>query len=201
MNQFRLTKNEIISRFGKETHLEAIIQLLEKDLEKRGEVVCRVSINDMKLSEDDEKKFAFVAASEIQELIIESENPDIIFKQLLEDWTKGIPDMIKLADKLAARLRFDGIEEALFDFTQLIDSCHLLVNSLDSIRGIFESKKRKLPEGWKHLEANLQKAFHSLMDSWQTKNDQDMANIIEFDIADNLQSWVGLLNEFKQELK
>jgi hypothetical protein len=95
-------------------------------------------------------------------------------------------------------MRFDGLENSYNQFSHFIDSCHFLVSSLTSIRTLVDENSLIQIDEWASAEKLLWRCFDDLMSAFNSKNDNLIAEIIEYDLAQALQTWLGLLNKIQE---
>jgi len=197
MSQLNLNQNELLEVFDKSTELNYIIKHYEEEFQKLGEVICRISINELPLTEDDEKRFWCTPVSEIKSLKVDTENPIQLFKDVLSYWSTHLPHLINSSDHLAQSIKFKSMDQCAKELSDFIDHCHLLVNSLNSIGSLCQHRSYDLPAQWNSSELKLWKSFNELLDSFNNKNTRLMAEIIEYDLADSLQTWYEVLSQIK----
>lgn len=195
MGQLSLNQSDLLKIFSVETDLDRIIKHYEVEFEKQGEVICRININNAPLSEEDEQRMSDFPLSKISTFEIETENPNQLFADVVSYWKSHLPVLIETSDSLAQNIRFRGLEKNAATLSQFIDQCHMLVNSLNSIHSLCQHRELPLPERWSPSELKLWMAFNSLLDSFGAKNTNDMADSIEYDLADAFQNWFEIINE------
>lgn len=195
MSHLRLDQNELLRVFGPDSNLKYIITHYEEEFQKMGEVICRIHVNELHLSEDDEARLQNTPISEIKSLAVVTENPTDLFNDVLKYWKLHIPALITSADHLSQSLRFKSIDQSAVELSKFIDQCHLLVNSLNSISSLCQHRAITLPSQWSSSEFKLWKAFNELLDTFNNKNTTIMADIIEYDLGDSLQTWLEVLTE------
>jgi hypothetical protein len=196
MSHLILNQSELLRTFKTTTTLKDIISHFEKKMIDVGEVVCRVSINELSLSSDDESRFAETSVSEIRSLEIESENPKLLLTNVLEDWKKGIPEIIKSVDKTSEKIRFQGFDSVVSSFNSIIDACQFLVESLSYVGIMLKQQGNQPTDKWLILEKNLNDSFSNLVQACENKNSSLIADILEYDLANALQNWLDwLMNE------
>lgn len=195
MSHLNLDQNELLKVFGPESNLKYIIDHYEEEFQKKGEVICRIHLNELHLSEDDETRLQDTPISEIKSLAVDTENPISLFNDVLSYWKLHIPALIASADHLSQSLRFKSIDQSAVELSKFIDQCHLLVNSLNSINSLCQHRSLNLPNRWSDSEVKLWKAFNELLDTFNNKNTAIMADIIEYDLGDSLQTWLEVLSE------
>lgn len=197
MSHLSLDQKELLKLFGPDSALNMIIQHYEEEFQKKGEVICRIHLNELNLSEDDEHRLKNTPISEIKKLEVDTENPLQLYNDVLEYWKRHLPQLVLTSDKISQSLRFKSIDQSAVELSRFIDQCHLLVNSLNSINSLCQHRSMALPPHWSQTEMKLWKAFNELLDSFNSKNTSVMADIIEYDLADSLQSWLSVIAEMK----
>lgn len=200
MSHILIQQSELVNQFGGDMELTALISHFENEFEKKGEVVCKVRINELPLNEAEEIKFGSTPLKYIQSFEIETENPNQLLMDVLIRWQQELPTLIKLADHVADRVRFDGLEKTYTQFSRLIDACHLFVSSLTSIRTLLGDKNSITLEQWNEAEKKLWRCFDDLMSAFNSKNDNLIADIIEYEMAATFQTWLSLLNSLQEKL-
>lgn len=197
MSHITLNRDDLLKLFTVETALDQIIRYYESQFEQKGEVICRIKLNDLQLSEEDEQKFADMPLSKINSFEVETENPNQLFHDVLNYWKAHLPLLIQSADQLAQNIRFKRIEENALELSQFIDQCHMLVNSLGSIHSLCQHRSIPLSDRWSASELKLWMAFNELLDSFSSKNFSEMADAIEYDLADTFQTWLEILSQME----
>lgn len=195
MSHLSLNQEELLRVFAPNTDLDAIIRHYEAEFEQKGEVICRIRLNDLNLSEEDEHRFKDTPLANIHSLEVDTENPYQLFNEVLTYWKTHLPSLITSADRLSQNLRLKSLDQSAFDLSQFIDQSHLLVNSLNSISSLCQHREIQLPEKWNPTELKLWMAFNELLDSFNEKNTNQMADTIEYDLAHSLQIWSDVLAE------
>lgn len=195
MSHLSLKQDELLKLFEAHTELDSIIKHYEAEFEQKGEVICRIRLNDLNLTEDDEVRFRNTPLSKIEILEVVSEDPYQLFQDVLSYWKTHLPSVIAMADQLAINLRIKSLDNMAIELSQFIDQSHLLVNSLNSISSLCQHRSIALPETWSKTELKLWMAFNELLDSFSEKNISVMADTIEYDLADALQNWMDVLAE------
>lgn len=195
MSHLSLNQQDLLQIFEPQTELDFIIRHYEIEFEQRGEVICQIRLNNLNLSEEDEQRFRATPLALIHSLEMDTEDPNQLFHDVLTYWRTQLPSLIKSADRLSMSLRFKSIDQNAVELSQFIDQSHLLVNSLNSISSICIHKDIVLPPEWSTCEKNLWKAFNELLDSFNDRDTTTMAEVIEYDLANALQTWLEVLSK------
>jgi hypothetical protein len=200
MSHLLIQQDELVNQFGGDMELTALISHFESEFEKKGEVVCRVRINDLPLNEAEEIKFGTTPLKLIQSFEIETENPNQLLVDVIFRWQHELPNLITLTDQVSDRVRFDGLEKSYLQFSKLIDACHWFVSSLTSIRTLLTEKNMGDLEKWNEAEKKLWRAFDDLMSAFNSKNSNLIADIIEYELATTLHAWLTLFNIIQETI-
>ena len=200
MKKLMLSPVEIALQFTQAKTLGELMRATEDDLQKKGEVICRFSVNDLLFSENDEKQFSEMPVSEIQKFEIEHESTSHIFNEVLTSWVDSLDKMVVSCDELSKKIRFDGQEGHLGDLVKMIDSCHFLVESLVSMRSLNKENIDKLLKKWNENEILLLKSVEETLNAFEKKDFVLMADVLEYDLAHSLHCWKELLAELLQSI-
>ncbi len=141
MSHLNLDHSELLQVFGPYSDLKSIIHHFEEEFQKKGEVICRIHVNELHLSEEDENRLKDTPISEIKTLSVDTENPLLLFKDVLTYWKQHLPHLIESSDQLSQHLRFKAIDQCAMELSKFIDQCHLLVNSLNSINSLCQHRR------------------------------------------------------------
>ncbi|MFN7729680.1 MAG: hypothetical protein ACK5P7_11035 [Bdellovibrio sp.] len=181
--------------------LKDLIQRLEAEFQKRGEVVCQFVINDLALHESDEVKLGATKMSDIQKVEVRSEKPSALLIDIVHNWELELPKMVTLSDNLAQSLRLKGIEGQYTPFVQLIDSCQFLIESLVSMDSIIDTDLFMDRAIWMQNEKLMTEAVGQALGAFEKKDFAILADVLEYDIANALQAWFDLLKDLGGQLR
>lgn len=190
-----ITQKEIRDSYSAAENLKDLILLLEQQAQSKDCVICRMWLNDMSLSESDEKRFAETNVSEIKSFKYELQRPIDLLNAVVENWTNQLPLMLEINDSLSFILRERGVEGHLSDFVNLIDSCQFLVESLISIRTLSTQNKTVASQKWTENEQFMSKAIQEALQAFEKKDFVLLADVLEYDLGQALQVWAELLRD------
>ncbi len=200
MNRTTLSRSDLNKDFSGETTLGEVFGQIEKNLQVRGEIVCRFLVNGLTLTEEDEKKFSQFKLGEVDFIEVESETPTALLTAVLANWVETLPGMIRKSDQLAQAIRLKGVENQMKDFVDLVDSCQFLVESLISLRSLCKDLPFVTSPKWKDNELVTAKAIAEALNVFERKDFVLLADIMEYDLGHCLQSWLDALLELKQNV-
>lgn len=200
MNTTVLTKEALLKTFGEGVTLAVVFEKLHLEWQERGEVVCQFRINGMNLTEQDEYRLASATVSEIESFEVDSQRPDDLLLGVLQNWVTELPTLIQNADYLAQDIRFDGIQDKLNSFVELVDSCQFLIDSLMTLENIVQTQQWTSALEWNENTQLTGRAIGEALKAFEAKNYTVLSEVIEYDLGHCLQVWLNLLKTFLQKV-
>lgn len=201
MNKMTLNQRDLRTQFTSDQKLGEVFRLLEKQVQAAGEIICRFSVNGLSLSEDDEKRFAGFGINEVQLLEVESQAPQILLLEVIGNWIESLPRLIKKSDDLSQAIRFEGIENHMAQFVDVVDSCQFLVESLNSLRVLCKDYDFVKAKGWQNCEEMTARAISEALSSFEKKDLVLLADVLEYDLGHCLQNWLEAITELKEHVQ
>ncbi len=202
MTEITFTKDELKDRFNETTDLGEIIEHLENDFYGRNELVCKVSVNGLSLSEEDEYRLKNTMLVEIENLTLQTENAETLKFDLMKNWDQLIPSLVKLSEQLSEAIRFEGLENSYRSFVDLVEACQFLVSSLDSLKSIMTpEEKQRLTENWDNDEKKLNQLTIEIFKAFESKDEALLADLIEYELIESLQIWKAWIQRVSLDAK
>ena len=202
MIQKNWVNNELVNRFGNDMKLHDMIRSFEREYEQEGHVICSVEINGIRISNEYEETLSQTCISEVETLDIFLSEPLHLVKSVLVDWTQILPNLIKEGDMLAALISSQGIEGQHKKFSDFIDAGQLLISSLEKIRPFLQDLKSINMDFaiWATHQADFAKVVREVLLAFKDGNFDSVAELIEYDLNHNLQTWYDYLSEITDRL-
>lgn len=201
MKELELSLDAIREKYQKETPLSDLFVSIEKELQDAGFVVCQYVLNGMNLSEDDEKRLGASTVQEIEDLRVKYSTPSSLLASILSGWMAEIPMLIQQSDELSSSARELKLDAKMPHFIRFIENSQLLVESLISLRTVVNLEGLGIAEVWHSVEIEFNAAIAEALDSFQKKDLNQLADVLEYDIAHSLQKWFDLLKQIDESLK
>lgn len=200
MTKTIIHKDEIVTKYPSVSDLGTLIKALEERFLVNGEVICQFKLNGMTLSESDEKRLSQIKLDEIEVIEVESQSPQALLFNLLDNWTRELPVLMQNTDELAKEIKFNGIEGHLKSFVDLLDTCQFLTESLISLESII--KKSAISQGqWRKAEELTAQAIGQALKTFELKDFVLLSEILEYDLGHALQVWFEEIKRLSQTLK
>ncbi|MCB0362257.1 MAG: hypothetical protein KDD35_06030 [Bdellovibrionales bacterium] len=194
-DQLRLEFVELVS-------LAQVIEAVESRFWKQGKVVCEIKVNGMSLDEKDEVRFASENIDGIRELQISVQNPNDLLVTTLTTAQAYLPKIkesaILAADYFQRGRQEDGHQLCL----KILDSCKWLSDLLFLIKKSCHNwAKVNLPESsWKRAEIQFSEAVRLLYSSYEEKDNVSLADSLEYDLSNSIDTWRELLSLLTLEM-
>lgn len=191
----RYSASQIQTLFPDLTKLNDIFAAFEKQAQDGGQVVCQFRVNGMTFSESDEKKAEEMTVGEVQNVEILVDTPMNLLASVIANWLEDLPRLVIRSDQLVEALRNQGLASQYSPFVRLIDDCQFLTDSLLSIRTFTVAADVVALPAWKDNEIAMARAVGESLESFEKKDSNWLADVLEYDLANCLQNWHGLLGE------
>lgn len=201
MNTTTLNHEQIEQNYFDCESLKDLMETIEKDMQASGEVVCQFIVNGMALHENDEKRLHGTPITDVQSLEIRSERPAQLLFEVLKNWEIEIPGIVSQTDTLAQNIRAKGPEGQYTAFVNLIDSCQFLIESLVSMDTVIDTAAFLDRHAWTKSEDQMSVAVGQALDCFERKDFAVLADVLEYDLANSLQSWFDLLKGLNRDLQ
>lgn len=186
---------EINRRFAGCATLRDIIDDLEEDYSRRGEVICEIRVNGMLLNEEDEAKFAQSPRKEIRDLSISTNRADRLILDALDSTRTFIPELEKSCLSTADALRGANIGQGQKFFAETLSGCQWLVDTLGHIRGAAAGIGQPIErtERWFEAEKMIVKVVREVSEAYKNNDNVLVADLLEYEMTATVQLWQEVL--------
>lgn len=188
-------ETEIQKQFSDCRDLKEIISRLERDFSARGEVICEIRVNGLVLHESDETKFAASPLGEINSLAIASERPEDLIRDAMVSALDYIPRIRTACDTVSELFRGSDIRKAQTRFTDVLDGCKWLVDTITSLRGAAQGIGRPilLRDRWLLAENRFSEVVTQILGAHQRRDNVLTADLVEYELGNVLEQWSDVL--------
>lgn len=201
MNTTLLTRELISQDYFDCESLHDLIAQIESEFQKKGQVVCQVIVNDIPLHENDEARMGSARLDEINTLEIKTTEPGSLLREIIHNWLHEFPKMIEMCDQNAEQFRLKGKECEYTAFVRLIDSCQFLTDSLVSVDTIIHVDRFIDKSIWFNNEELMTQAVGGALGAFEKQDFIQLADVLEYDLANTLQAWFDLVQELDKKLE
>jgi hypothetical protein len=199
MEKISFNQEELRTKCGEASTLALMTKCLEKEFFDDGAVVCRVFVNGTALSEEDEYRFRDLRINEIQNLDFEIADADILVLDLVENWIRSLPMVVDSCEKVSEQFRLKGVEGSLRLFTDVIDACQYLVDSLGPLQVYLRLRDAEFARRWRAAESSLNKATIEIFSAFERQDYVFLADLLEYDLLSSLQEWESLMKSLRMQ--
>lgn len=188
-------KLEIQKQFGECQSLKDLISRLEDEFQGRGEVICEIRVNGMVVHEKDESTFAQSAMEEIESLSIASERPGDLILSTLGSALDYVPRLHKACESTAELMRGSDSRLAQMNFTELLDGCQWLVDTVVYLRSAADSVGNPIKDqlAWRTAEGRFAIIVGDILAAFQKKDFVLVADLVEYDLFNHLEEWSNVI--------
>jgi hypothetical protein len=164
--------------------LQELISHMEQLADTEGCVVCQIRVNDLNLTEADERRLQATPVTQIQTFTAYGDTRLRVAAQALEGFLKALPELEKRTLGLVERLRTEGLRATVMpDFVQVI-------SDLEAVNRLFH--RLEIPIG------SLQQLVNSIVQAFETGDAVLVADLLEYELTQHFQSWQDKIqSEFK----
>src|SRR5205085_5854262 len=134
------------------------------------EVICEFIVNGIVLSEEDEKKFEGSPFSEIKELEIRSEKPQVLLDESLAGSRQYLEKLLSALETSALLFRKENLQAAHAHHKTCIEGAQWFVQMMTHYKAVYAHLRGGLPEAWGGLETDLAQSLTDLLDAYDKKN-------------------------------
>ncbi|PWU14773.1 MAG: hypothetical protein C5B49_12665 [Bdellovibrio sp.] len=200
MKTYRYSGEELKNLYPERAHLGEVFKAVEDDSRTKGEFICQFRVNGMSLPEAEEKKADQMSLADVDFVEILADTPENLLTAVISNWVEDLPKLISRVDDLALALREKGLQTQYTPFVKAIDQCQFLIDSLISIRSFPIAADVVQSPKWDECERTTVQAVEESMQSFEKKDSNWLADVIEYDLANSLQNWLELMRELHGKL-
>ena len=191
---------QINHQFAQCETLKDIIVQIEDEFSLKGEVICEIHVNGVRLDESDESRYANSLKESIQDLMIFTSRADTLINEALNSANEFIPELEGACVRAAEALRGLGDSQTSGQrlFGETLEGCQWLIDTLGHIRGaaIGIGLPVERTERWLEAERLISKVVRDISAAYQSHDHVLVADLLEYELTAALQLWQqALLNE------
>jgi len=185
------TENEIRKSFIGCATLREIISEIESDFSRRGEVICEIHVNGVRLDEADESRFASSPSAEIRSLEVRGDRPDALIGDALGSALQLLPQLEQSCVSTAEKFRGPSIVEAQKGFTETLDGCQWLIETMMHVRGASSGIGDPIPRTdlWLDADQAIARVVKEVSAAYMSRDFVLVADLLEYELTGALAVW------------
>lgn len=191
METINLNKQAIREDFSACQTLENLITEVESRLAESDKVLCKIVVNGLLLTEEDEARLAPTHLSEIDFIEIEFRGK----KQLVEDSARELKTWIQQFQAVvigqADKIRTQG-QLSNFDFSQTVKNMVWLIGAIKAVKA-----HRAEQYNWENIELHMVAAITEVETAYKQQDHILLADVLEYEVSSGLDQWRVLLDSIE----
>lgn len=185
------TESEIRKNFLGCVTLGEIISKIENDFSRRGEVICEIHVNGVRLDEVDESRFAASPSAEIRYLEVRGNRPEALIGDALGSALQLLPQLEKSCVSTAEKFRGSSIAEAQRGFTETLDGCQWLIETMMHVRGASSGVGDPIQrtDHWLDADKAITRVVKEVSAAYASRDFVLVADLLEYELTHALDIW------------
>lgn len=195
MEVLKFSGAEIASNFAKCENLSEVIGQLESQMSEQGRVICRVHVNGLPFTEEDEKRFGASGLSEIKDLEIEAEDIEHVVAdsiQSLIGFVEGLKEECVKASEKIRESKSPKTENLVGD---IFKNVQWLASALQVLRPQLDPVSPEFAEKWLTNETHMVHTARELASAVEGDDFVLLADVVEYELYNSLDKWRETLSQ------
>ncbi|MCB0349608.1 MAG: hypothetical protein KDD38_00395 [Bdellovibrionales bacterium] len=196
METIKYNKEDIATQFPIEHKLKDIVAKLEQMAEADHKVICRLRVNGLLLSENDENRFAATEHKDINEIEIELENLFSLISGTVQSLTEFAVALKETVAKTADAFREGGTPNANRRFANAMPAIQCLADALIALKpnlGQILKSKPGFSQRWDDSEVQMMKMVTELIAAYEKQDFVLVSDVLEYELLNSIDNWIELL--------
>jgi hypothetical protein len=196
MEVIKYNKDEINSKFTETQRLVDIIRTLEAEAENENSVICKITVNGLPFSEEDESRFSNTGIHEIKEIEIQKEKLESVVKHTVASLIDFITKMTIATVDAADALREGKTATSQKLFSDAISKAQWLAAALIALKPnlLKISGDSQLDSMWAPAEEHMIATVRELMVAYERQDFVLVSDVLEYELYNSLEKWVDILS-------
>ncbi len=184
---------EIDELFQKDNNLKGVIASIETDLYQSGRVLCKIIVNGMSLSPEDEIKFEEANRGEVAELEVASQSLTNLIRESRASLSKYFQQLKDASMKAAEALRAGVVQDANDIIRAIIDGTSWATDMLNQIRAV-DPGYPAIQKEWLAAEAQFIRVSKELLQAFEQSDSILLADNLEYEWSEALDQWLKVMS-------
>ena len=185
--------NEIDNLFQKEGNLKGVITSIENDLFQLGHVLCKIVVNGISLTPEDEIKFEGAGRNEIAELEVASQSLTNLIRESRNSLARYIEQLKEASLKASEALRAGVVQDANEIIRAIVGGTSWATDMLAQIRGL-DPGFPLIQREWVAAEATFLRASRELLEAFERSDWVLLADNLEYEWSEAIDQWLKVLS-------
>lgn len=187
MEVITLSKQALHEDFSACKDLASFIGEIESQLHRVSKVLCKIKVNGLLLTEEDEIRLATTRLSEIDFVELECRDESHLLEDAARDLEAWVVEFKAVLVAQSDKIRKEGAISA-YDFSQVVKNMSWLVQAIQAIKAHCAET-----ESWVAVEGQMSRAVLELESAYKSQDQILIADVMEYEIFSALDQWRVLL--------
>lgn len=193
-NQMSWTGEEIKSKYPDAQVLEDVLGAVNKEVESQGQVVCEVKVNGLLLDEEEEKNFFTTPVSEINDMVVQCQDPNTLLDESLESGMAYLDRLIPAVEQCSALFRGDDLAEAHTFHFNCVEGAVWFVKLATHFKLAYLKFRGEVSPEWQEVESRFAQVLGEVLEAYEKKNYILVADLLEYELLTTFEKWREILN-------
>lgn len=199
MHTLTWNHHDIQQQFPQCKTLATLVQEIEMEVKRLGNVVCEWKMNGHVLEEDDISKLATTHSKEIQNLSIKAGKPEALLVESIQSAKDLLFKMITVAQATAQEYRIGNFDKAQNMMDSILGSSDWVLNVLVYTQGFLSNTVDQAV--WQKAESANSEVLAKMIMALQKKDFVLIADILQYDFVEVISLWQDYLNLADKEAR
>jgi hypothetical protein len=190
MEILKWSKNQIEADFKNCERLADVISNIEKNLEETQQVVCQIKVNDLLLTDRDEKKFADTKLQEIESLEIAYRTSEFLLRDSVVSLAAWMSELRNSVIETGEKFRTAEAGSLAYAFSRVLNNVSWLIDALQTVKA-----HTVLTSEWANCETRLIAALQELETGYRVQDNILVADVLEYEVSMALDQWREILSK------
>ncbi len=190
-----ITRKEIKNKYKKCATFGDFIDVLEKDHEKDGNVICGLKINGESIGSHDEIELALSNLDFIDEIEVSFEDSRVLVFETMQSLVGYVDQLKDEATKVANYFRTNCEQDGIKSFAEFVSACEWINDTFIEIRSAFSAQKMELRSSslWHSTEQTFVSVLKAIAGAFEVKDYVLLADLLQYEIPEVLDHWREVL--------
>lgn len=186
-------KEDIVREFPDCTTLQGLVSSIESQIQKSGRVVCRLKVNGMSFSENDENRLGLSQLDDVKTIEVEVSAPNPLVKSATDEVLNHMLKMQAACVETADIFRLGNLPQAHKSFADIIKANKELAESLIVLKPYLLELAPDTKDAWDTAEVHSVHTVRELFNAFERQDNVLLADILEYELYTNFGKWVEIL--------
>lgn len=193
-SEFTWNQEQIKISFPEAKNLQDVMSSISGNVSQSGSVVCEVTVNGMRLTEEEEARFSYTPVQDIDSLTIRAQDTARLLDTSLDGCHEYLNQLIVGFEKAALLFRSEDLNAAHSFYSSCIEAAQHFIDLITHYKVVHQSVRGALTQDWDNLEGKLRQTLCDILEAYKKKDYILVADLLEYELINNLSCWQALFS-------